>query len=67
MPWATSWWAGYPVMSLPLKNTVPPAGFSSPLTARRVVVLPAPLAPIRQTILPAGTSKETSVMAAIWP
>ena len=63
----TSLWAGVLVMSLPLKVTDPPEGATSPLMARSVVVLPAPLAPMRLTILPSGTSNDTSEMAAMLP
>jgi len=33
----------------------------------RVVVLPAPLAPIRETISPSSTASETPLRASIWP
>ena len=43
----------------PSSRTAPPVGARRPATARRVVVLPAPLAPIRATISPAPTWSET--------
>ena len=36
---------GQPVTSSPAKNTLPPNGWMFPVMARRLVVLPAPLAP----------------------
>ena len=67
MPSGTSRCASIFVISSPRKMTVPPALFSRPLTARRVVVLPAPFAPMRVTILPWGTSNETSLIASMHP
>ncbi len=45
----------------------PLLGRSMPLTARSVVVLPAPLAPISVTISPLATLKETPFSAWIAP
>ena len=44
---------------LPAIETVPAAGFSRPVQALNVVVLPAPLGPIRPVIRPAGASSVT--------
>src|SRR5690242_7342487 len=56
MPRAGMVWAGRAVMSWPSKATEPAVGQTEPEMTRRVVVLPAPLAPIRVTISPARTS-----------
>jgi hypothetical protein len=42
-PRATMRWGASPVMSLPANRTRPRCGRTRPLTARRVVVLPAPV------------------------
>jgi hypothetical protein len=55
------------VTSRPSKRIVPERGFSVPATARSVVVLPAPLAPISATISPAATLIEISRQAGTWP
>src|SRR5690606_23282129 len=55
------------VMSAPSRVMVPDVGFFSPDTERSVVVLPAPLAPMRQTISPSLTSNEMPLMAWITP
>ena len=47
------------VMSRPSKLIVPWAGCIKPEMVRRVVVLPAPLLPIRATISPLSTSSVT--------
>ena len=39
--------------------TLPFSGFSRPETARRVVVLPAPLLPRSDTIRPGSTARDT--------
>jgi hypothetical protein len=45
----------------------PPPGLTSPVSARRLVVLPAPLAPIRLTIDPAGTLNDRPFTASTVP
>ena len=47
-------------MSLPRNRIAPPRGMSAPATARKVVDLPAPLAPISATISPSAISNERS-------
>jgi len=54
-------------MSLPSNVTEPAFGWSRPLIVLRVVVLPAPLAPIRVTISPLLTSIEMPDRAWMWP
>src|ERR1700739_2092362 len=49
-------WAGCFNSSLPLKTTDPLVLSSRPMMDFNVVVLPAPLRPIRQTISPLATS-----------
>ena len=51
----------------PLELDRPGRGWSSPLIVLRVVVLPAPLAPIRVTISPRWTSRSMPCRAWIWP
>ncbi len=59
MPRDTSWWEASRVTSWSRNRTVPALGLSILEMARSVVVLPAPLAPIRATTFPSGTSSET--------
>src|SRR3990172_575667 len=54
-------------MSIPLNLTCPPRERSRPEMVRRVVDLPAPLAPIRVTISPSSTLNETPCKAWIAP
>jgi hypothetical protein len=51
-------WVGRPVISVPSKRIAPPRGGVRPRIERRVVVLPAPLAPSRLTTSPAPTFSE---------
>src|SRR5436190_19917380 len=51
-------WVGMPVSVSSLKRTAPETGFRNPMTVRKVVVLPAPLRPTRQTSSPAPTASE---------
>ncbi len=51
-PLRTSWNAGLPVMSAPAYRTLPDLTGCRPVMPLSVVVLPAPLAPIRQTSSP---------------
>ena len=67
MPSRTISWPGFFVMSFPSKVTVPPLEGSRPVIVCRVVVLPAPFAPISATTSPSFTSKETSRSAWIRP
>ena len=55
------------VSSSPLKRTEPALGRSMREMARRVVVLPAPFAPMSATTLPSGTSSETPRSASMTP
>src|SRR5437667_7218850 len=54
-------------MSWPEKMIWPLRGSMAPATPRRLVVLPAPLAPMRVTISPSATSKEMSRTAGTSP
>ena len=54
-------------MSLPSKMIVPARTVRSPEIVFIVVVLPAPLAPIRVTISPSSTVKEMSRIASMCP
>src|SRR5947207_3155270 len=54
-------------MSRPEKTIRPLRGSMAPATPRRLVVLPAPLAPMRVTISPSATSKESSRTAGTSP
>ena len=52
---------------LPSTEIVPPVDVSTPVIRLKVVLLPAPLGPIRATISRAWTSKETSLTAMTPP
>src|SRR3954462_819283 len=67
MPAALRAWAGSRVTSTPSKRTFPFLESIDPATPRMVVLLPAPLAPIRLTISPSATSKDRSRTAATSP
>ena len=67
MPLAIIFEVSVPVIFSSLKLTVPAIGFTSPAIVRSMVDLPAPLAPIRLTTLPLGTSKLTPLTALIPP
>lgn len=54
-------------MGFPWKRTSPCRGFTRPLMVRRVVVLPAPLEPIRVTISPSSTRREIPFRAWMCP
>ena len=58
MPDATTRGGLAPAISLPSNSIDPERGATSPEIARSVVLLPAPLAPIRATSCPALTSSE---------
>ena len=60
---ATRLWGVVLVMSLPRNRMVPLWGFLSPDRVSSVVVLPAPLAPMRVMISPSSTEKDTSFRA----
>ncbi len=49
---------GQSLAGVPAHRMDPDWAFTRPVMVRRVVDLPAPLAPIRVTILPSGTSRE---------
>ena len=66
-PSCTMSWAATVVRSLPWKVIEPAAGRSRPEMVRRVVVLPAPLVPIRVTTSPSSTSKVMPLTALIFP
>ena len=66
-PSRTSWWGGTPVISLPAKEIAPLRGRTMPEMARRVVLLPAPLLPMRVTISPGSTESETPFRAWMAP
>ncbi len=51
-------WDGRPAIGTPLWTTLPEEGRTTPESARRMVLFPAPFAPIRQTISPFPTVKE---------
>ena len=67
MPSSTRWCAGRYVMSWPSNTILPARTGCRPETVFMVVVLPAPLAPIRVTTLFSGTPKEMSRMASMRP
>ena len=54
-------------MSAPSYTTRPEAAGTSPVMARRVVVLPAPLAPMRHTSSPGSTVRSTPFTARMPP
>ena len=66
-PAATIFWAGTFWISLPTNSILPALGRTKPEIVRRMVVFPAPLAPIRETTSPSFTSKLTSRTAWIMP
>ncbi|OPZ63817.1 MAG: hypothetical protein BWY85_01502 [Firmicutes bacterium ADurb.Bin506] len=59
MPSAVTSCARMPVMDLPMNSMEPAIGVISPDTARRMVLLPAPLEPTIATISPCPTWKST--------
>ena len=67
MPAETIRSGGYPLMVRPSKATLPSPMGTSPEMAFNRVDLPAPLAPMRATILPSGTVKETPLRARTGP
>ena len=66
-PLATILCAGSPAMGSPKNEMEPDAGRSNPEIVRSVVVLPAPLPPMRVTIAPFGTSREIPERALMAP
>ena len=58
MPAPTILSMGFPSSSPPFHWMEPEDALTRPVMVRRVVDLPAPLAPISVTILPSGTSRE---------
>ena len=67
MPRPTTSWGGTSVSASPSKRTSPSAGARMLLMVFRVVVLPAPLAPIRVTISSLPTSRESPLRAWMLP
>ncbi len=67
MPSATISCGATPVIDVPASRTVPRDGRTSPEIARRVVVLPAPFAPISVTTWPSSTEKLTPLSAWMPP
>ena len=67
MPRSTISCAGTRVMSSPSITTLPLLAGVSPVIARRVVDLPAPLEPISVTTSPSSTVSETPFSASIPP
>ena len=67
IPSWTSSWAATCEMSRPSNSTFPTRGWRSPEIVLSVVVLPAPLAPIRVTISPRWTSRSIPRRAWIAP
>jgi hypothetical protein len=63
MPRETISFVGRPSSRSPFQVIEPEAGLTSPTIALRVVDFPAPFAPIKVTILPSGTSRETPCRA----
>ena len=53
--------------ALPAKVTVPPLGFSTPVTHRSSVLLPEPLWPTTASERPASTAKDTSSKTTFVP
>ena len=60
-------WDGRPAIEFPSCTTLPAEGRTTPESARRVVLFPAPFAPMRETISPFPTVKETSRSACTAP
>ena len=67
MPSTGRSWAGIEVMSRPWKRIEPRRTGRRPETVFRVVVLPAPLAPMRVTTSPSSTVNETLRIASMRP
>ena len=67
MPRPAIAWAERPEIGSPLKAISPAVGCSTPVTRLKMVLLPAPLGPIRATISPARTPKLTSLTATSPP
>src|SRR5881296_3200870 len=67
MPSSAIRWAGSPRIGRPSKRTSPPSGGERRLRQLKSVVLPAPFGPMRPTICPASTSKETESSARMPP
>ena len=67
IPALMMWSIDFPSSSSPSQRMDPEEAFTSPEIVRRVVDFPAPLAPIRVTIFPSGTSREIPRRAWIPP
>src|SRR5690606_4477582 len=59
--------AGMPVTFLPFSHMVPDVGANAPATMLNMVVLPAPLGPIRPVIVPFSTFREQLSTASTCP
>ena len=66
-PRATILWAGSLVMSSPRNSILPALGRSRPEMVRSVVVLPAPLPPMRVTMDPCSMLNEMPPSAEMAP
>ncbi len=66
-PRVTTSYAGTPARARPAYVMEPERGRRSPEIALRVVVLPAPLAPISVTISPSRISSDTPLIASMLP
>ena len=67
IPSSTRWCAGTPLMSLPSNTMRPELSGTTPEIVLSVVVLPAPLAPIRVTTSPCATVHDTPLSASTLP
>ena len=67
IPSLTTLCGATPRMLFPSNSMVPSLGLSRPPTVLRVVDFPAPFAPMRVTISPSPTSKETPFIACMLP
>ena len=67
MPDSTMSLVALPPSGSPFQVMPPALGFTRPTMDFRVVLLPAPLAPIKVTILPSGTSREMPCRAWMPP
>ena len=67
MPSPTISCGASPISEVLSKRRLPPPGLTRPVSARRLVVLPAPFAPMRLTMEPAGTWKDSPFTASTVP
>ena len=57
MPSLVTWFGARPTMLAPRKRMLPSSGSYRPVTTLNIVLLPAPLGPITETISPGSTWK----------